>query len=474
MARPNRFLFYTLALACLGAFCLAPSGGSGPSCAWTPARRLTHAPGLSTPSINFKRSVATTPGRGVHAVWTDARDGAAQVYYGRSPDNGTYWQGNRRLSPVGGEEPAIATAGSRIYVGWHDEHATGSDLFLRRSPDGGRNFGALQSLTDSGSAAHVSLAAFGPRVYAVWGDTRSGVAEIYLRASDDGGATWHPEVMISDAPYESWVPSVTAWEDRVHVAWVDYRDGNEEEYLRQSFDGGRTWGPVRRMTVDLADSWAPSIASWGPIVALAWFDRRDAGLTDAQVEAVLDEGLALLGLPADPPPPRDPAVYYLPLFQQRVADKKQSILAAAPTWVAGGGDPALLEALLTEFETRYRVWTLGWSIYFTRSTDGGVHWEPARRISAPNGPALRPSVALEAGELDVVWFDGRHGDTELYTRRSIDAGRTFLRERRLTWASGESLRPSVAVGGGRVHVVWRDDRAGNPEIFYKGRGLSVE
>ena len=40
--------------------------------------------------------------------------------------------------------------------------------------------------------------------------------------------------------------------------------------------------------------------------------------------------------------------------------------------------------------------------------------------------------------------------------------------KRLTWNSGESSSPAIAVGSGNsLHVVWEDRTPGNYEIFYK-------
>jgi hypothetical protein len=432
------------------------------------APRALSAPGaFADLSFNFKKSVATLPDGSVHATWFGLEDGLHRVYYTRSADGGDHWEPARALSDPGAEasHPAIAAAAGRVYVAWHEWRAGGQEVFLRMSPDAGASFGAASALSRSGGATHVSLAASGARVYAVWGDLRSGAAEIYARASANGGVDFAPETRLSDEPFASWVPSVAAWGDAAVVAWVDYRDANEEEYVRVSRDGGHSWEAAVRVTSDPADSWAPSVALRGDAIFLAWFDRRPAGLLDADVEAVLDAALALLGQPVTPPPPRDPAVYYLPGFHARIAAKREAIQAAAPAWVAAGGDRERLDALLAEFERRMESWSRGWGVFLARSPDLGASWEPARLISTPGGPAQRPSLDVALPDLHVAWFDGRHGANEVYYRRSPDAGERFLPEQRVTVGDGEALRPSLAAAkdGHNVHLVWararEDDQA---------------
>ena len=175
------------------------------------------------------------------------------------------WEVDRRLSEasIRGEHPAIAAANGRVYVAWHRPRGDTVDVVLRRSPDRGQRFASAVTLSASGAAAHASLAADGDYVHLVWGDTRTGTAEVYARSSADAGAHWAAEARISEEPYASWVPSVAAWNNLVWVAWVDYRDANEEEYVRRSRDGGRSWDPPVRVTGHPADSWAPSIATAG-------------------------------------------------------------------------------------------------------------------------------------------------------------------------------------------------------------------
>jgi hypothetical protein len=459
--------FACLLVVCWSPVAVAQSVPFAPS--WGSDRRLTFDPALSDLTFNFKRSLVAGPDGSVHAVWHDDRDGRQQIWYRRSLDRGVTYEGEIRLSegPGTAEHASIALEDQRVYVVWHERHADGLQVRLVRSLDGGHSWEHPARLTASGRASHPSVAVSGPRVHVVWGDTRHGDAEVYTRRSLDGGRTWQPAIRISSRPYASWVPTVAAWGPDVYVAWVDYRDANEEEYLRVSRDGGATWGRIRRLTFDPADSWAPSLAARGRFVYLVWFDRRDAGLLDAEVEAVLDRAMALLGLPLHPAPPRNPAVYYLPPFQERVQHKLAAIQGAAPGWVAAGNDPASLEALMQLFANRMEAWRRGFSIYFTRSPNRGRSWSAPLRISTPGGPAARPRLDVAGSRLHVVWHDGRHGQSEIYYRGSPDRGAHFGPEMRLTRAAGESLRPSVAATADDVHVLWFFNDTATTEIYTK-------
>ncbi len=478
--RPHPLAVVALSLAGLfGAqACLGVGPGIGPippaAPTWHADQRLTFNPALSRTSYNFARSIATDGSGNVIVAWYDTRDGTSQVYIKRSNDGGVTWGPDTRLSQgaAGSEHPAIAMSAPHVYVAWHDFRNGKPDIYLRHSADGGTTWGAETLLTASvGDGAHPSVAASGARARVVFGSLRDGQAEVYTRGSDDYGATWSTETRVSDVPYDSWVSTVELSGANVYVGWVDYRDANEEEYMRRSTDGGATWGPVTRLTNNAADSWAPSLALSGSDVHLVWFDRRDAGVTDVDVENKLDEAMALVGLPFQPPPPRDPSVYYLPPFLDRVQQKQQAIQTAAPAWVQSGGNPATLQSLLQQFQDLFRTWNFGWEIYYKRSSDDGATWGPDTRLTFAPGLSMRPSVAVSGHDVHVVWFDGRDGSTQVYYKHSSDGGATWGPDERLTYATGnpldDTMHPSVAVAGDSVYIAWFDQRDGNAEIYFK-------
>ncbi len=194
-------------------------------------------------------------------------------------------------------------------------------------------------------------------------------------------------------------------------------------------------------------------------------------MTDFDVEKKLDDIMRFVGLRVEPAPLRDPAVYYLPPFMQRVEEKRKKIQDAAPAWVRGGGDPRRLEAELREFEEKMRSWSFGWEIYFKRSLDGGASWSPDIRLTHAPDVSARPSIAAQGSGLHVVWFDGRDGNLEVYGKHSSDGGDTWSSDLRLSEAEGESAHPTVAVSGSSVHVLWHDTRDGNADIYYRRASL---
>jgi len=126
--------------------------------------------------------------------------------------------------------------------------------------------------------------------------------------------------------------------------------------------------------------------------------------------------------------------------------------------------------MLKEFELAMALANNEWEIYYLRSTDGGVTWDSPTRLTESPGPSARPSIAMAGNDLHVVWFDGRDGNAEIYYKHSPNRGATWGPDVRLTFAPADSMHPSVAASGKTAHVVWFDRRDGDAEIYYKRMG----
>ena len=73
------------------------------------------------------------------------------------------------------------------------------------------------------------------------------------------------------------------------------------------------------------------------------------------------------------------------------------------------------------------------------------------------------------GNINVAWQDYRKSQADIYFSKSIDGGKTFLRNVKVTdeFGSAGQLYPSMAIGPDNViHLAWHDHRKGNADIFY--------
>src|SRR5690242_7908193 len=99
------------------------------------------------------------------------------------------------------------------------------------------------------------------------------------------------------------------------------------------------------------------------------------------------------------------------------------------------------------------------SIFFSRSTDGGVTFSTPLNVSNDSATTSFPQIALDAsGNIDVIWNDNSPGYTAVFFSRSTDGGHTFSTPTNISAPSGgflNQLRPGIAVdASGNISVGW--------------------
>jgi len=106
-------------------------------------------------------------------------------------------------------------------------------------------------------------------------------------------------------------------------------------------------------------------------------------------------------------------------------------------------------------------------IYYKRSTNFGASWSSDVNLSNNTATSWRPSIALNGPLVHVVWCDNRDGNFEIYYRFSSDYGANWQTETRITFTSDISWAPSLALYGQNLHITWEESMSVNEEIFYK-------
>ena len=364
---------------------------------WQPDVRLTNNDSSSVTSWSNARSVAAS-GDTVHVVWYDHRDGNDEIYYKRSTDNGATWGFLDTCltdDPSVSNYPSVAASGSGVIAVWIDSRDTTPSwpkVFYKRSVNNGQTWGADARLSDdSSSAGHPSVTFSGSVVQAVWADNRNGNPEIYTNRSNDGGGSWGPDTRLTVNSYTQDDPSAAVSGSYVHVVWRDQRVGlHDEIYYKRSTTSGTTWGNDTLLSIgDAYGSSSPSISVSGSVVHVAWFDAPRGG----------------------------------------------------------------------EFE----------EIYYKRSTDNGATWDPVTRLTYNIDRSWYPSISSYGSTVQVVWYDGG-GSYDIYSKRSTDNGTTWSPDTRLTTECIENAScQSVSITATTAHMVFMRMVGSNREIYYKRR-----
>jgi len=278
-------------------------------------------------------------------------------------------------------------------------------------------------------------------IHVVWMDT-PGNYEIYYKKSTDGGGTWTASKRLTWTSGSSSSPAIAIDSiNLIHVVWHDYdsKSGNYEIFYKRSADRGATWSTAKTLT------WTS--ASYVPTLAID---------SDNTIHVVWKSE-----------PPGNNEIYYTRSIDGGATWSTTKRL----TWTSGNSyAPAIA---ISSSNTIYVVWyddTPGNpEIYHKRSTDGGATWSTAKRLTWTSGVSSSPAIVVNSfNVIYVAWDDDTPGNAEIYHIGSLGGGTLWTAPTRLTWNSGGSSGPAMAIDSGNtIHIVWEDSTPGNYEIYYK-------
>jgi hypothetical protein len=354
------------------------------------------------------------------------------------------WTPAKRLtwSSVDNAFPKIAVDSSGgLHVVWHSSGPYA--IYYKASADGGEIWTPTRRLTwNPGNSGWPAIAVdSSDNLHVVWNDDMPGNAEIYYKKSTDGGAAWTLQKRLTwTSDYSESAAIAVDSSDNLHVVWSDYTPGNCEIFYKSSSDVGVTWIPSKRLTWTSGSSWDPNIAvDTSGNLHVVWGDDT----------------------------PGNYAVYY-----KKSTDGGGTWTPAKRLSLTSGNSagPAIAVDSSDNLHVVWWDYTPGnYAVYYKKSTDGGGTWTPAKRLSLTSGNSAGPAIAVDSSDnLHVVWQDDTPGNYEIYYRKSTDGGTTWSPGMRLTWTSGESYSPCIAVDYfSNLHVVWVDSTPGIGQIYYK-------
>ncbi len=99
-------------------------------------------------------------------------------------------------------------------------------------------------------------------------------------------------------------------------------------------------------------------------------------------------------------------------------------------------------------------------VFYKRSLDFGTSWGPDTKLNTTPAYAARPIGTLAGSNTIIVSWEGEDGtgENEPYTRRSTDNGTTWDSVQQWRNLPGEASHQFVASLGGTVHLAWHDER----------------
>lgn len=346
-----------------------------------------------------------------------------------------------------------------------------------------------------GGGWYPRAACCGDTIHLVWWQAYVGHDEVFYKRSTDAGNTWGEDVMLSvEDANSSTLPSIGINKNFIHVVWTEQHVG---VCYRKSTDGGNTWLSIDTLPnaglsqpwicVDSFNLYVIAGAGTGFQMLTKSTDNGNTWSSGTPVMhscggAILAKIDTLLLIVANPDNP-----YCVEIFCLKSFDDGQTWDSECISYYdsAGSQHPAMDTddsggIHITWYDYKYSPYPWTGDIFYRASRDSGNTWEPIDSLTVMHR-AVASDILAESTNLHLVWEDDRNGfdnNFEIYYRMSTDLGRTWGPEERLTNAPYHSYCPSLACGGGYLHLFWQDRREyGNngpsAPIYYKRKELNV-
>ncbi|MBI2570838.1 MAG: exo-alpha-sialidase [Candidatus Schekmanbacteria bacterium] len=357
------------------------------------------------------------------------------------------------LAPGDQSAPAIAVSKEGIlHVAWTDTREGDTNVYSAASTDGGRTFGENRRANDNGAGEQSSptlVVAEDGTVFVAWVDDRAGSLDVYLGSSADGGVSFSESARANFRTQgDQTEPTMAvATDGDLYVSWADRRTDDADIYVTRSTDGGDTFSLATRANQKTSgNQTAPSIlAVAGGTTFAAWTDDR-LGTKDVYLARSTDGGEIFSSAVS---------------ISDDTGDDQSQVRLALPQ----DGNGTILYATWTDTRSGSE------DIYFGKSTDGGATFGDSVRVNDFGNTAAQnhSSLAVDKdGVIHVAWADNKKGTSDIYYALSTDGGQTFSADVRVNVDFGdEQAAPAVALDrGGRVFVVWQDNRAGSSQDIY--------
>lgn len=392
--------------------------------------------------------------------------------------------------------PQVAASENNVYAVWEgsttpDLSNNNYDIYVKKSADWGESFAGnsnssanntttkvLNLSNNPGFSNHPQIAAYDEKVHVAWIDDSLGNKEILLARSIDSGTTFSEAINLSNTiNTNSRNLELSAFENNVYAVWLDEDEqGNGIILFKASNDGGETFGrpiTISRNVTTNNDFTFPKVAAYGNNVYIVW-NVADSWSTQGEGEIITD------------------------LLYVKSSDQGNTF--SAPIKLNNNGEK-VGEAQLAAYKNAvYVVWAsspydhVTSNLFFTKSMDNGNTFSNATEVKSDNfvnpsnveivvvgnnnskenreqSLSSSPSSQQVQQQQPQLYITGQvplsEQNEDIFLASSSENGDTFsLTTSNLSNNSEFSECPSIATSANNIYVIWQDRTPGNNEALF--------
>ncbi|MBZ4371629.1 Ig-like domain-containing protein [Corallococcus sp. AS-1-6] len=388
--------------------------------------------------------------------------------------------------------PAVAANGSTWLVVWHDYSATAKQVTGTRVSSSGQvlDVNGITLPRGDKASSRLSVAAGASEWLVVWEEFSR---DIHGARVGLGGQVMDPSgIPIAAIPGYQYAPAVAWSGSEYFVVWYESNGSVSAIWgTRLSSTGQPLASPVR-ISPSTGFANTPDVAFNGTDYLVVWQDYNSTRAFDIRGARVSSGGtlrdttpLSLCEMDGDqlhPAVAANSGAWLVVWGDQRAASFEGDIYGTVVSSTGSVGTPngrVLTSLLGNQSHPDVVARGYGWFVVWEDARSGypdiygsGVDWDgtPSYRgpvaVSAQGRAEYLPAVASSGGDLLVVWYEAHAGGYDVHGARVTT--QDVVRDTAsilLSTAPNDQYTPAVARTGTDYLVVWRDNRAGESDIY---------
>ncbi len=345
----------------------------------------------------------------------------------------------------------VATdAGSDIYIAWSEFR--NKEIILAASTPNSFNIDKI--ISNTSFPLSKSIEAIGSNVYIVWVDDYLEPSKIMFSKRDNEGKL--STVIIRETNYILDHPIIKVSGPIVYIVWIEYIDSHYQVLLRISYDNGKTFSDVIKISNSKNDVGSIDIAVKGRSIYITWYEIINNSHYEVLLRYSHDNGISFsniikIGDGAFPIIDVEGSDVYI-VFISLINNTKNIILVASND--AGNTFNTILIAkngTLPSLAIEGSLICISWiaidnkiDIVCTIDKDNFI----TNSISLTNEASIY-NISIEGSNVYMIFLDGK----ELKIAISNDQGNNF---NLVTLGKGDINKAGVITSGSNLYAIWSE------------------